>query len=324
MKIVVVGAGALGSAIGGTLAMNGLDVTLVSSNRSHAEAINQQGLTLVMSQDTRTVAVRAVPDCASVAPMQADVVIILVKSSATREAVMSAKEIVGPQTCVFSLQNGLGHEDVIAQAIGARHVLGGKTYAGGVMLAPGKVQASVAGKRTIIGELTGGSSPRTETIAQAFSAAGVPTEVSTNMRGTIWDKLLINISTGALSAITRMTYGELYARPDIRDCALAAVEEAMAVARAEGVVLSIDAARTAWDMASAGLPDNFRTSMLQSVDKGRRTEIDYINGAVARRGTALGIATPVNSLLTACVHGIEISNGFGSPATSLERDIIYG
>lgn len=323
MKITVVGAGALGSAIGGTLAMNGLDVTLVSSNRSHVETINLHGLTLVTPAESRTVAVRAVADCAAMAAVKADVVIVLVKSAETRAAITAAQAIVGPQTCVFSLQNGLGHEDVIADVIGFEHVLGGKTYAGGVMLAPGKVQASVAGKRTIIGELTGGSSARTEHIAQAFSTAGVPTEVSTNMRGTIWDKLLINVSTGALSAITRMSYGELYARPDIRDCALAAVEEAMAVARAEGVTLSIDAARIAWEMASAGLPDDFRTSMLQSIDKGRLTEIDYINGAVVRRGQALGIATPVNSLLTACVHGIEISNGFGSPTRQFEREATH-
>lgn len=310
MKVVVAGAGALGSAIGGTLAQGGMDVALVSSNAAHVGAIDSNGLTLVSAAGELVVPVAASRDYASLARGWADVVIVLVKSAETEAAINAARRIIGPETLVFSLQNGLGHEDVLIAAIGDGQVLGGKTYAGGVMLAPGRVQASVTGKLTIIGELAGGKSARAERIASAFSAAGVPTQVSANMRGTIWDKLLINVATGALSALTRMTYGEMYASAELRASALAAVDEAISVAEAEGVTLSVTDAATAWSMAAQGLPDDFRTSLLQSIEKGRRTEIGFINGAVAERGRALGVPVPVNTLLTACIHGVEDSRAF--------------
>lgn len=310
MKVVIAGAGALGSAIGGTLACGGMEVALISANAAHVAAIGERGLTLVSPAGEQVVRAIARADYDGLAPGWADVVIVLVKSAETRAAIEAARPVIGAGSVVFSLQNGLGHEDVLACVIGPDQVLGGKTYAGGVMLAPGRVQASVAGKVTIIGEPAGGNSARAERIAEAFSGAGVPTKVSSNMRGTIWDKLLVNVATGALSALTRMTYGEMYARDDLRACALAAVDEAMAVARAQGVVLSIPDAATAWTMAAQGLPGNFRTSMLQSLEKGRCTEIDFINGAVAERGRALGIPVPVNALLSACIGGVERSRAF--------------
>jgi 2-dehydropantoate 2-reductase len=110
-----------------------------------------------------------------------------------------------------------------------------------------------------------------------------------------------------LSGITRLPYGPLYAIPEIEACAVAAVAEAMAVARAAGVRLSIREPRDAWVMAGEGLPAEFRTSMLQSLDKGSVTEIDFINGAVVRWGEKHGVPTPVNATLVACIKGIEAS-----------------
>ncbi len=110
---------------------------------------------------------------------------------------------------------------------------------------------------------------------------------------------------GALTAITRRTYGGLYSLPALEACSLAAVGEAMAVARASGVTLSIREPREAWIKASAGLPPEFKTSMLQSLTKGETTEVDFIHGSVVRWGERCGVPTPVNSTLVACVKGIE-------------------
>ena len=133
---------------------------------------------------------------------------------------------------VISLQNGLGHEDILAEVVGGERVLAGKTYKGGVMLAPGHVIAGVKGKETIVGELDGRVTERVKRIADTFNRAGLAMTVSDNIMGTMWDKLLINVATGALAGITRLPYGGLYAVPEVKDCALAAVAEGMAVAKA--------------------------------------------------------------------------------------------
>ncbi len=219
--------------------------------------------------------------------------------------IASAAPLLGPGTVVLSLQNGVGHEDILARHVGRDRVLVGRTYVGGSPLGPGHVIAGYPGKATHIGELDGRLSERVQRVAQAFSEAGLATQVSGNIVGTIWDKLLINVATGAITALTGLTYGQLYAQPGLQALGLAAVQEAMAVARAQGIVLSIQDPLWAWQQAGAGLGADFKTSMLQSLEKGSVTEVDYVNGAVVRLGQALGVATPVNRTLLALVQGIE-------------------
>jgi len=303
VKICFVGAGALGCAIGGTLAKGGSDVTLVDLNQAHVDAINQGGLIMREGGKDRPVTVTAATGYEKVGVV--DLVIVLVKSNYTKVAIEAARPIIGPDTVVMSIQNGLGHEDVLAEVVGREHLLAGKTYVGGVLLAPGHVIAGVEGKLTYIGELDGSITSRVTRVAEEFKRAGLNTIVSPNIVGTIWDKLLINVATGAISGITRLTYGELYKLPEIEACAVAAVAEAMAVAKAQGVVLSIKEPRDAWVMAAEGLPAEFKTSILQSLERGLTTEVDFINGSVVRAGKACGISTPVNESLVACVKGIE-------------------
>ncbi len=309
MKIGVLGAGALGCAIGGVLTEAGHEVWLINRNAAHVEAMTQRGLMLRTDGVDRTVRVRAVTSAVGVdsASRPADLLIVLVKSFHTEDAMRSAVSLVGPQTTVLSLQNGLGHEDVLAEMVGRDKLLAGKTYVGGTQLAPGHVIAGTRQKLTMIGELDGAVSARAKAIAAVFNAAGLDTTVSDNILGTIWDKLLVNVATGALSGITRLPYGELYQVPELEACAVAAVTEAMAVARACGVRLSITNPVDAWHMAGAGLPFEFKPSMLQSLEKGSITEIDYINGAVVQQGARHGIPTPVNQTLVAAIKGIERS-----------------
>ena len=304
MKICMLGSGALGSALGGVLTEGGNDVWLIDAWAGHVDAMASRGLRLRVDGVDRTVKVKARTSPDGIGP--ADLVVVLVKSYHTREAIEKADAIVGPDTVVMSLQNGLGHEEILADVVGKHRVLAGKTYAGGVLLGPGHVIAGTKDKYTFIGELDGRITGRAAKIAGTLTRAGLPTEVSANIMGTMWDKLLINVATGALAGITRLPYGGLYRVPEVEQCALAAVAEAIAVAKALGVKLTSEKPEHAWRLAGEGLPREFKTSMLQSIEKGAPTEIDFINGSVVRWGERTNVPTPVNKALVACVKGIEL------------------
>jgi 2-dehydropantoate 2-reductase len=310
LKICVLGAGALGCAIGAALAGGGCDVWLLNRSKAHVDAIRADGLTVITAGNERRVPVQAATEAESVGPV--DLVIVLVKSFHTRDAIAGARALIGKHTVVLSLQNGLGHEDILVEAVGQHRVIAGKTYVGGVLLASGRIISGTAGKQTYIGELDGSLTDRVRQIARVFNDAGLATSVSDNIVGTMWDKLLVNVATGALSGITRLTYGDLYAVPELKATALAAVGEALEVARAAGIRLSFTDPVQPWDRAAEGLPPDFKASMLQSLEKGSITEVDFINGAVVRWGCRLGVATPVNAALVACIKGIERSLAAGS------------
>jgi 2-dehydropantoate 2-reductase len=303
MKICILGAGALGSSLGGVLTEAGLDVYLIDTWTEHVNAMNRQGLKLREDSSERAVKVRAATDCRGIGP--ADLILVLVKSYHTKEAIKNAGPIIGDQAVVLSFQNGLGNEDILAEVVGKERVIGGRTFAGGVLLGPGHVIAGRKGKQTYIGELDGRITERVNEIARQFNQAGLETIISTNIVGIMWDKLLVNVATGALCGITRLPYGGLYKMPELRECALEAVSEGMAVAKAGGVKLSTKDPREAWFKASEGLPEDFKPSLLQGLEKGLRTEIEFINGAVVRYGEKWKIPTPVNKTLVASIKGIE-------------------
>jgi 2-dehydropantoate 2-reductase len=305
MRICFIGAGALGSSLGGTLARAGHDVVLVDRDAAHVDAINRTGLRMVEGGREHVVRVAATTRCDGL-PL-VDLVIVLVKSGATREAAQSAMGLVGPYTIVMSIQNGLGHEEILAEVFGRERVIGAKTWTGGTRLGPGHVLAGIAGKQTFIGELDGSVTARVRRVADALSSSGIETVASDRIVAVMWEKLLINVATAALTGITRLPYGPLQRTPEVAACAIEAVAEAVAVATAQGVVLSNPDAKAAWEQAWTGLPDGFKPSLLQSVERQESTEIDFINGAVVRWGERLGIDTPVNRTLVACVKGIERS-----------------
>jgi len=303
VKICVLGSGALGSSIGGVLTEAGLEVHLIDPWTEHVNAMNRQGLKLREDSSERAVKVRAATDCRGIG--SADLILVLVKSYHTKEAIKNAGPIIGDQTVVLSFQNGLGNEETLAEVVGKERVIGGRTFAGGVLLGPGHVVAGRKGKQTYIGELDGRITERVNKIAGEFNRAGLETIISSNIIGIMWDKLLINVATGALSGITRLPYGELYQVKEVMDCALEAVLEAIAVAKAIGVKLMITDPKKIWLKAAENLPPEFKASMLQDIEKGSRTEIDSINGSVVRLGERHGVPTPVNRVLVASIKGIE-------------------
>lgn len=305
MKIVMLGAGALGSTIGGTLAIGGNDVHFVDMWQEHVDLINKDGLHMTNEKEDWYVRVDARTTADTIG--EADLVIVLVKSFATKQAVEQLKQtnVIGKNTLVMSLQNGLGNEETIASVIGSENVISGKTYVGGRLIQAGFISAGVQGKWTYIGELNGEITDRIQTVCNVFNDAGLLCEVSDNIKGLIWDKLLINVAAGALCGITRLPYGPLYEEDYIKDVAVAAIQEGIQVAKAAGVVLKSEDPQYPWVAASEGLPGTFKTSILQSLELKRPTEIDFINGSIVEWGKKYGIATPVNQTLVACVKGIE-------------------
>lgn len=303
MKICISGAGALGCSIGGVLAQGGSDVILFNRPNSNVDAINAYGLKMRCGDEDQVVRIKAYSSCEGLEPV--DLVIVLVKSFATRGAIESVLPIVGKDTIVMSLQNGLGHEELLAEVAGREHVLAGKTYVGGIFVGPGHVLYGIKSKPTYIGELDGQLTPRLQSVVDEFNSAGLQTTASTNIYGAMWDKLLVNLATGSMCAITRLPYGPLYKIPEIEATALAAIAEGIAVAKANNIKLSSEDPKYFWPLAAQGLPPEFKASMLQGLEKGQMTEINFINGSVVRWGERSDIPTPVNKTLVACVKGIE-------------------
>jgi 2-dehydropantoate 2-reductase len=303
MKIAILGSGSLGSTFGGILTEAGLDVTLVNRPNEHMKVLREQGLTLVEESVARLVKVKVATDPRQIEPV--DLIVVLVKSSFTRTALEGFRSLIGTETLAMSLQNGLGNEEILREYLGESRVLSGRTYVGGALIAPGLAQIGVKGRETLIGELDGHISERAQQIGALFNRAGLETRVISDLQELIWQKLLINVSGGAICGITGLSYGQLLQVPEAVACAVAAVQEAIDVGRAAGVNITATDPKAVLDKAAAGLPFDFKPSILQDIERRRSTEIDFINGAVVRLGEKLAIATPVNRTLVAGIKGIE-------------------
>jgi 2-dehydropantoate 2-reductase len=301
MRVAVVGAGAMGCLYGGRLAEAGVDVALVDVWKEHVDTINANGLHITGVSGDRVVRVPATTDPETVG--EVELVLLFVKSYDTAKAVRGSMPLIGGDTYVLTLQNGLGNIEAIAEAVGLGRVLGGTTSHGSTLLGPGEIRHAGIGP-TVVGALERGSRGMAEKVADTFKGAGLHTKVSSDVRGDIWGKVLVNLGINALTALTGLRNGQLLEVPELRRLMRLAVEEGMRVATADSVDLgSLDHVAHVYEVAEATAAN--RSSMLQDVERGRRTEIDALNGAVVGLGERLGVETPVNTALTALVKGLE-------------------
>jgi 2-dehydropantoate 2-reductase len=300
MKIVVVGAGAMGSLYGGLLAASGEEVWLIDVWKEHIEAIQAKGLGIEEQGAFRTIPVRGASDIAS--PGKADLVLIFVKTYNTEKAVSESLVLQKEDTVFLSLQNGLGNEEVICRQVDPKRVLLGVTNHGATVLGPGKIRHAGSGK-TYLGELDQKKTDRIEEVARVFRKAGIETEVTTQIYHLIWEKLVINIGINALAAVTGVKNGELLDHPETLRLMEAMVAEAVEVARRKGIEIGGNPVEKVIAVAKATGAN--RCSMGQDLDHRRRTEIDVINGAVLREAKGLGISVPYNETITYLVKVIE-------------------
>jgi 2-dehydropantoate 2-reductase len=293
MRFAVMGAGAVGCYYGGMLARAGHEVVLVG-RPAHVDAVRREGLRLQAQTFDERVRLRTDTEVAAVAG--ADVVLCCVKSPDTEGAARAMQPHLAPGTLVLSLQNGVDNAERL-RAVLAQEVLPAVVYVATEMAGPGHVRHHGRG------ELVIGPSPRSAALVEVFGAAGVPVQVSDNVAGALWAKLVLNCAYNALSAITQLPYGRLVQGEGIAEVMRDLVNECLAVARAEGVTLPGEAHEAVRRLAGT-MPAQY-SSTAQDLARGKPSEIDHLNGLVVRRGEARGVPTPVNRALWALVKLME-------------------
>jgi len=291
-KIGVMGAGAVGCYYGGMLARAGHYVTLIARPQ-HVDAIRRGGLRLETKTFDERLRVQASADPQAL--RGAELVLFCVKSQDTEAAGQALAPHV-EQAAVLSLQNGVDNPERLAAVLG-RDVISGVVYVAVEMAGPGHVRHH--GRA----ELAIGRARASEAIVAAFGKAGVPVQISDNVAGVLWAKLIVNCAYNALSAITQLPYGRLVQGAGIAAVMRDIVEECLAVARAAGVRVEGDMHLAAERIAQT-MPGQY-SSTAQDLARGKQTEIEHLNGVVVRKGEALGVPTPVNRVLLALVKLLE-------------------
>jgi 2-dehydropantoate 2-reductase len=307
-KVVVIGAGGIGGLFGGLLFEGGLDVTLVDLNQEHVDAINTNGLKIIGYGGDRFLSIKATtePNTACVA----DIVIVQCKAMHTKDAVKNAMSVFGDHTTVVSFQNGIGNEEVIASIIGEDRVIGALTAQAGTLVSPGVVR-NYSDLPTYVGELFGPNAgpitPRIENLAKVFSAAGLDTYASTNVRLDMWKKLLGNIGLSAASGTTNLCSADMIKVPELAATIHRALDEGAAVATACGIVIDEAEKHQILDKLtnSADGTGDAKSSLCADLRAGRPTEVDRIYGTIVRLGKKHGISTPTLDTLVSIVRGQE-------------------
>lgn len=303
MKIAVIGAGAMGSALGGALAKSGNDVTLVDVWRDAIDRINTSGLKIEdKAGHVECIAVKGTDRPAEIG--RVDLVLVFVKCYDTECAVRMALPVIGPNTTVLSLQNGWGNGPRIARIVGPEKLLLGVCYHSATVLGPGHVLHGGKGM-SFIGESDGRMTGRLQQVADTFNQADIEVTVTPTVVKEIWSKLALNVCTLPTSATLRMFAAQLMQASEMQNLMRELLTEVVAVAQSQDIPLDFEERWLAITGLLKRLPPTIKGSMLQDVEKRRRTEIDVINGAVVETGQNLKIPTPYNQAMVWMVKALE-------------------
>lgn len=332
MRIAVMGAGAIGGITGGLLAKNGENVTLVDTFEDHVNAINESGLRVIGELGEHTITVPAVtPDRLE---GKYDLVFLAVKGVDTEDALGSLDDHATGATPVVSLQNGI-NEEHIAEIIGRERTIGASTHYAATFEAPGLVNKTSHGGY-VVGELDGGMTDRVMEIVHLLGLVE-QAEVTDNIWGHLWSKLLVNVCTNSFGALTGQLFGE-FVKDEVGKKLLAALyTESHDVAIKQGIDLvklvgildpeilvvrgEEDRPRVEPILDIMGQPDQFgkmKSSMLQDIERGRKTEIEFLNGYIVKKGLEAGFPTPVNRAIVAMVKEVEAGKRELTPGNPVE------
>lgn len=300
MHVAVLGAGSLGTLLAAKLESTAIDVTLIGRPGRHLDAAAADGIRLHRGDGTvTTVSVAVTDDHAAVS--DADLLMLAVKSYDTASAMADVAECLDGAT-VLTVQNGLGNAETIADVVPRARVLVGTTAHGAFLSEPGHVHHAGAGE-TVIGRYFGDVDEELQTIADTLSRAGIATSVTADPRDALWEKVLVNVAINAATSLARVPNGHLVDNSAGERLVERAIEEGVAVARADG--RSVDDEITDVAKTVARKTASNRSSMLQDVEAGSQTEIESLNGAIVTRGAAQDIETPVNRTLADLVRLAE-------------------
>jgi 2-dehydropantoate 2-reductase len=304
MNILILGAGALGSLLGARLSQTEAKVSLLTTNKRHIESIRQRGLTVEELDGTRHCYALSAYDAPIFLKEAPDLVLVVVKTYDIENAIASVADHCNPNTIFLTLQNGIGNWERIARMVGRGLVLVGTTAQGAALVEPGLIRHGGNGS-TFIGEPQGPPSSRVLSVVDLFQRAGLKTEARGGMEHLIWEKLHANVGINAITALTGTRNGFIAENAEARELCIAAVKEAMLVARAKGFGMDSDMPERVLMIARSTAVN--RSSMGQDVDRRKHTEIDAINGAIVTFGEEAHIPTPVNHTLTRLVRILEAS-----------------
>jgi 2-dehydropantoate 2-reductase len=309
MNFLVMGAGALGSAIGGMLAAAGHDVTLIGRER-YMSPIRERGLVISGIWGSHLVRdIRALSELDVTCEPQ--VVLLTTKSFDTEAAMKALQPLIAADasdTVVISLQNGIGNGERIARYVGENRTLGGMVITGFEIPQPGEIKVTVSADTIKIGELNNEITPRVRKIVAIFNEAGIPSDAVDNIQTHIWAKVLYSAALNPLSAIFRVTYGKL-AQPHAFAIIEDLIHEAFAVAKAENVTLFWDRAEDYLEyLRHTQIPktEKHHSSMLNDIERGRKTEIEFLNGVFVKLGKKHHIPTPVNETIVRVIKFLEV------------------
>jgi len=303
VRVCVVGCGAVGSLFAAHLAqLDDVELWAYDLDRAHVDAINADGLRLTGAGDV-VGRLRATTDATELPGCEFG--IVATKAMHTESAVAATKHAFA-EGAVASVQNGVGNEETIALHVA--HVIRGTTFPAGKILAPGVVQWDVKGDTTL-GPFEPSPAPLDEVdrLADACTRGGMPTSAVADARPAQWRKVIFNAATNPVGALTGLTHGRVCERPHLRALVTSLVDEGKAVAAAQGIVLDADPEELIDHAAKPEVAYDHKASMLQDVEVRRATEIDYLNGGIARFGRELGVPTPMNDAVTALVKALEDS-----------------
>ena len=305
MKIAIVGAGAMGCVYAALMADAGNEVWAIDTWQAHVEAIAAGGLRLEGASGDRRVAVSATTDPAvAAAAGPCDLVIVATKAGQVEAAAAGVRALLGPETPVLTIQNGLGSAAKVARIVGPERVIVGVVGGFGASIrAPGHAHHN--GMELVrLGEANGAVTPRLTRIAALWQDAGFTVRCFDDIDQLVWEKLVCNVCYSGTAALTGLTVGEIMADADAWPIASGCAAEAWRVARAKGVRLDIDDPVAYVRNFGAKIPDA-RPSMLLDHLAGRRSEIDAINGAIPPEALALGLEAPYNTLVSALIRARE-------------------
>ena len=294
MRIAVVGAGGVGGYFGGRLASAGLNVTFIARGAT-LEALRTKGLRVEsINGDFTLENVQATDDCAAAG--QFDAIVMAVKSWQIHDAAVRLVPMVGPDTVIVPLENGVEAPDVLATVLGPQHVLGGLCGIVSFVVEPGHIRHAASDPFVMFGELDNRRSQRVERLRDTFRSAGITADIPEDIHRSMWSKFLFIASLSGIGALTRVPIGEWRSMPEIRLIVDRSLREVVAVAHARGIDLGEDAVDRTWSRYDA-LAAASTSSLQRDMMEGKPSELDSQLGAVVRFGREAGVPTPVTEVL---------------------------
>ena len=298
MRIAVVGAGGVGGAFGAALAKAGADVTFIARG-AHLAAMKSKGLRIEGGRgETHLVPTRATDDPAAVGPV--DFVLFCVKLWDVESAGQHIKPLVGPDTAVIPLQNGIDAPERLVPILGKQAVMGGVAQISASIVGPGVIRQVGTFMRMLFGELDGSTSKRGEALLALCQKAGFDVVLSNQIVTELWMKFILLATNASVMAVARQPIGKLRDDPDMRQQFVAAYQEVVDVGKARGVKLPADAVDKMLAF-NAGAPPTMKPSMALDLERGNRIELPWLGGKVVELGRQLGVPTPTHSFMYAAL-----------------------